>query len=64
MMERRENTERLLQKIEELDAIQIEKERVEKSKRKAERKAQGKGGFWRRLFGRKKPSDTIPPKKD
>jgi hypothetical protein len=65
MMERRENTERLLQKIEELDAIQDEKEREEKSKRKAEKKAQGGGKlqkFWRKLFGREKPQDSIPPK--
>jgi hypothetical protein len=64
MMERRENTERLLQKIEELDAIQNEKEREEKRKRKAEKK--GTGGskisnFWRKLFGRENPTKTIPP---
>jgi hypothetical protein len=53
MMERRENTERLLQKIEELDAIQYEKEREEKRRRKAEKKAQGKRSFWNRLIHRK-----------
>jgi hypothetical protein len=66
MMERRENTERLLQKIEELDAIQDEKEREEKHRRKAEKKTQGGGRlqrFWRKLFGREKPQDSIPSKK-
>jgi hypothetical protein len=52
MMEKRENTERLLQKIEELDAIQLHKEREEKRKRKAEKREQGKQSFWSRLFGR------------
>jgi hypothetical protein len=65
MMERRENTERLLQKIEELDAIQYEKERAEKRRQKAEQKAKGGGRlkrFWRKLFGRETPRDTVPPK--
>jgi hypothetical protein len=61
MMERRENVERLLQKIEELDAIQLEQEREQKRKLKAERKIKRKR-FWRKLFGREKPEDTLPPK--
>jgi hypothetical protein len=61
LMERRENTERLLQKIEELDAIQLQKEREEKRRRKAEKKALGKRSFWSRLFGRKGPNH--PPDK-
>ncbi len=64
MMERRENTERLLQKIEELDAIQDVKEREEKRKRKAEKKAKGGGGItrlWRKLFGREGPTKVNPP---
>ncbi len=61
MMEKRENTERLLQKIEELDAIQMEKEREAKRLRKAEKKGK-RGRFWRKLFGRERPEDTLPPK--
>ena len=60
MMEKRENTERLLQKIEELDAIQYEKEREKKRKNKAEKKGK-RGRFWRKLFSREKPEDSIPP---
>jgi ABC-type uncharacterized transport system involved in gliding motility auxiliary subunit len=52
MMENRENVERLLQKIEELDAIQMEKEREHKRQLKAEKKAGRKRGFWRWLMGR------------
>jgi hypothetical protein len=59
MMERRENTERLLQKIEELDAVEAGKESEEKRRRKAQKKT---GSFWRRLLGREKPEDTVPPK--
>jgi hypothetical protein len=54
MMEKRENTERLLQKIEELDAVQLEKEREAKLLRKVEKKG-GRGRSWRKLFGRDKP---------
>jgi hypothetical protein len=61
MMEKRENTERLLQKIEELDAIEAEKEREEKRKRKAEKKSSPKK-FWRKLFGRERPEDSSPPR--
>jgi hypothetical protein len=61
MMERRENVERLLQKIEELDAIQLEQEREQKRKLKAERKIKRKR-FWRKLLGREKPEDLNPPK--
>ncbi len=64
MMEKRENTERLLQKIEELDAIESQKQKEEKLKRKAENKGKSKGSFWRRLLGRERPEDTIPPKKE
>ncbi len=57
MMEKRENTERLLQKIEELDAIQLEEERQLKRKMKAEKKAKRKK-FWNRLRGRKPTDDA------
>lgn len=60
MMEKRDNVERLLQKIEELDAIQLEKERELKRKLKAERKAK-RNRFWRKLFGREGPEDRKPP---
>jgi ABC-type uncharacterized transport system involved in gliding motility auxiliary subunit len=52
MMENRENVERLLQKIEELDAIHLEKEREHKRLLKAEKKAGHKRGFWRWFMGR------------
>lgn len=58
MMEKRDNVERLLQKIEELDAIQVQKEREYKKKHKAERKAKRKR-FWRRVLGRELPEDTV-----
>jgi hypothetical protein len=61
MMERRENVERLLQKIEELDAIQLEQERQQKKKLKSEKRARRKR-FFRKFFGRETPQDTIPPK--
>jgi len=61
MMERRENVERLLQKIEELDAVQMEKEWEIKKAKKAEKKNKHPG-FLRRIMGRKKSSDKIPPK--
>jgi hypothetical protein len=57
MMEKRDNVERLLQKIEELDAIQAQKEREIKKKYKAEKKAKRKR-FWRKLLGRELPEDT------
>ncbi len=52
MMERRENVERLLLKIEEKDAESIQKEKEQRAARKKERK-----GFWSRLrlFSRDKP---------
>jgi hypothetical protein len=58
MMENRENVERLLQKIEELDAAHLEMERLEKARIKALKKS-GRGRFWRRLFGREKAEDTL-----
>lgn len=61
MMEKRDNVERLLQKIEELDAIQQQKEREIKKKYKIEKKAKRKR-FWRKFFGRELPEDTVPPK--
>jgi hypothetical protein len=57
MMEKRDNVERLLQKIEELDAVQVQKEREIKKKYKAEKKAKRKR-FWRKLLGRELPEDT------
>lgn len=58
MMEKRDNVERLLQKIEELDAIQVQKEREFKKKYKAEKKIKRKR-IWRKLLGRELPEDTI-----
>jgi ABC-type uncharacterized transport system involved in gliding motility auxiliary subunit len=52
MMENRDNVERLLQKIEELDAIQQEKEREQKRLLKADKKAGRRRGLWRWLMGR------------
>jgi hypothetical protein len=57
MMERRENVERLLQKIEELDAVQQEKDRELNKQRKAAKRAR-RAKFWRRLFGREKAGDS------
>jgi hypothetical protein len=51
-MENRENVERLLQKIEELDAIKLEQEREQKRLQQAEKKSGRKRGFWRWLVGR------------
>jgi hypothetical protein len=59
MMERRENVERLLLKIEELDAEALAAEKADRRKRREER-----GGRWWWPFGKKKnrdPSDTEPP---
>lgn len=66
MMEKRENVERLLQKVEELDAIQFQKEKEIKKKYKAERKArwEKRKRFFRRLLGREKPEDTSNINKD
>ncbi len=58
MMEKRDNVERLLQKIEELDAIQERREREDRKKRKAEKKIRRKR-FWRKLTGRELPEDTL-----
>jgi hypothetical protein len=60
LMERRENVERMLQKIEELDAIQAEKDIELKRKYKADKKARRRK-FWRRLFGRETSGETKPP---
>lgn len=56
MMEKRDNVERLLQKIEELDAVQFQKEREIKKKYKAEKRAKRRR-FWRKLLGRERPED-------
>lgn len=58
MMERRENVERLLLKIEELDAVALQKEK----EARAARRVGGRGGFWSR-FRRKSPN-TLPPPPD
>ena len=63
MMEKRDNVERLLQKIEELDAIQEQKDREIRKKYKAEKKIRRKR-FWRRLFGRELQEDSVPPNDD
>jgi len=57
MMEKRDNVERLLQKIEELDAIHVQKERESKKKYKAEKKVK-RSRLWRKLLGRELPEDT------
>ena len=57
MMERRENMERLLQKIEELDAAAQERERELNKVRKAEKKARRKR-IWNKLLGRENASDN------
>jgi len=59
LMERRENVERLLLKIEELDAEALQKEKQAKAERRALR-----GRSWFSRFRRKSPSPTIPPPKD
>lgn len=66
MMEKRENVERLLQKIEELDAIQFQKEKELKKKYKAERKVRWakRKRFIRKFLGREKPEDTSTINKD
>jgi len=66
MMEKRENVERLLQKVEELDAIQFQKEKELKKKYKAERKVrwEKRKRFIRRMLGRERPEDTSNIKKD
>ena len=60
MMEKRENVERLLQKIEELDAVQANKEKEIKKKYKAEKKLRRtkRKAFLRKLFGREDASDS------
>ncbi|UCC80863.1 MAG: hypothetical protein JSW64_05755 [Candidatus Zixiibacteriota bacterium] len=60
MMEKRDNVERLLQKIEELDAIQFQKEKELKKKYKAEKKARWakRKRFLRKLFGRERAEDS------
>jgi len=69
MMEKRDNVERLLQKIEELDAIQVQKEKELKKKHKAQNKGKWRRR-WRKLFGMEIPSDTVetrtpePPAED
>jgi len=54
MMERRENVERLLVKIEEVDAAALHKEKAARAARRS-----GKNGFWSRF--RRKPSSPLPP---
>jgi len=58
MMEKRDNVERLLQKIEELDAVAQVKEREQKKLRKAQNKGKW-GRRWRRFLGRELPKDTT-----
>ena len=57
MMEKRENVERLLQKIEELDAIQVENERELKRLKKAGIPADKKSLF-KKIFKFKKADNT------
>ena len=66
MMEKRDNVERLLQKIEELDAIQSQKEKEIKKKYKAEKKKKRakRKVFLRKLFGREDASDTKVEMRD
>ena len=66
MMEKRDNVERLLQKIEELDAVQFQKEKELKKKYKAEKKTRWtkRKRFLRKLFGREKPEDTSTISRD
>ena len=52
MMEKRDNVERLLQKIEELDAGQFLKEKEIKAKYRAEKKEKRKR-FWQKILGRR-----------
>ncbi|MEW5876088.1 MAG: hypothetical protein AB1752_13025, partial [Candidatus Zixiibacteriota bacterium] len=56
MMEQRENVERLLLKIEELDAAALAREKAAKAARRA-----GKPGFWRRLLRRARQEEPPPP---
>jgi hypothetical protein len=55
MMERRENVERLLQKIEELDAEALAREKAARRERRA---ARGQRRW--RLFRRRRPTNTPP----
>lgn len=66
MMEQRDNVERLLQKIEELDAVQFQKEKEEKKKYKEQKKIrwEKRKRFLRKLFGREKPEDSKTVTKD
>lgn len=66
MMEKRDNVERLLQKIEELDAIQFQKEKEIKKKYKEQKKIrwEKRKRFLRKLFGREKPEDSKTVTKD
>ena len=60
MLEKRDNIERFLQKIEELDAVKSQEEKEQKKKYKAEKKKKRakRKLFWRKLFGREDASDT------
>jgi len=66
MMEKRDNVERLLQKIEELDAEQYQKEKEIKKKYKEQKKIRWakRKRFLRKLFGREKPEDSGTITKD
>jgi hypothetical protein len=66
MMEKRDNVERLLQKIEELDAIQVQKEKEWKKKHKEEKKKRRakRKKFLRKLFGRERAEDSSRISKD
>jgi len=52
MMEERENTERLLQAIEKLDAEAFTKDKEDKKRRKEERKRKGRRTIWQVITGR------------
>jgi hypothetical protein len=66
MMEKRDNVERLLQKIEELDAEQVNKEKELKKKHKEMKKERWKKrkAFWRKVFGREDASKDSSVRSD
>lgn len=55
MMEQRENVERLLLKIEELDAEALKREKAARAARRAQRP-----GFWRRFLRRARQEESPP----
>ncbi len=56
MMERRENVERMLLKIEEIDAVALQKEKAARKARGGERR-----GFWSRFRRKSSPGSSTPP---